>query len=84
MTIERTGDDRITPAFLTKYERARLLGTRAVCISFNSQTNIKDLNETDALQISTKELEKKILPLKIRRYLPDGSFEDWKIDELEI
>ena len=40
--------------------------------------------ETDPLQIALKELREKKIPLIIRRYLPDDSYEDWSIDELEI
>ena len=39
-------------------------------------------NETDPLEIAMKELKDKKMPLVIRRYLPDGSFEDWNVDEL--
>jgi DNA-directed RNA polymerases I, II, and III subunit RPABC2 len=38
--------------------------------------------ETDALQIAIKELSQRKIPLVIRRYLPDGSFEDWSVSEL--
>lgn len=38
--------------------------------------------ETDALQIAIKELSQGKIPLIIRRYLPDGSFEDWSVSEL--
>jgi DNA-directed RNA polymerase I, II, and III subunit RPABC2 len=38
--------------------------------------------ETDALQIAIKELAARKIPLIIRRYLPDGSFEDWPVSEL--
>lgn len=38
--------------------------------------------ETDPLQIAMKELRERKIPLLIRRYLPDGSFEDWAVDEL--
>jgi len=40
--------------------------------------------ETDPLQIAMKELRERKIPLIIRRYLPDESYEDWSIDELEI
>jgi DNA-directed RNA polymerase I, II, and III subunit RPABC2 len=33
----------------------------------------------DPLTIAEKELSEKKIPFIIRRYLPDGSFEDWKI-----
>jgi hypothetical protein len=31
-----------------------------------------------------KELKEKKIPLIIRRYLPDGSYEDWALDELNL
>ncbi len=40
--------------------------------------------ETDPLQIAMKELRERKIPLIIRRYLPDESYEDWSIEELEI
>ncbi|CAN0287660.1 unnamed protein product [Hapterophycus canaliculatus] len=39
-------------------------------------------NETDPLKIAMKELRERKIPIKIRRYLPDGSHEDWAIEEL--
>lgn len=40
--------------------------------------------ETDPLQIAMKELKARKIPIIIRRYLPDNSYEDWGIDELKI
>ncbi|XP_025098868.1 DNA-directed RNA polymerases I, II, and III subunit RPABC2-like [Pomacea canaliculata] len=40
--------------------------------------------ETDPLQIAMKELKARKIPFIIRRYLPDGSYEDWALDELVI
>ena len=76
--------DRITTPFMTKYERARVLGTRALQISMCAPIMVELENETDPLQIAMKELKAKKIPLTIRRYLPDGSYEDWNIDELII
>ena len=39
--------------------------------------------ETDAYVIALKELRAKKLPLIIRRYLPDRTFEDWDVNELQ-
>ena len=39
---------------------------------------------TDPLQIAMKELRAGKVPLIIRRYLPDGSFEDWPLEDLTI
>ncbi|KAF8308440.1 hypothetical protein DL93DRAFT_2159016 [Clavulina sp. PMI_390] len=68
--------ERITTPYLTKYERARVLGTRALQISMNAPILVPPEGETDPLQIAIKELAQKKIPLIIRRYLPDGSFED--------
>lgn len=41
-------------------------------------------NQTDPLEIARKELQERKIPIVVRRYLPNGSFEDWNIDELII
>nr|CAB3452795.1 unnamed protein product [Digitaria exilis] len=40
--------------------------------------------ETDPLEIAMKELRARKIPFTIRRYLPDGSYEDWGVDELIV
>lgn len=77
-------EDRITTPFMTKYERARILGTRALQISMNAPVLVDIEGETDPLQIAMKELSAKKIPLVVRRYLPDGSYEDWSVDELIV
>lgn len=76
--------ERITTRYLTKYERARVLGTRALQISMNAPVMVDLEGETDPLRIAQKELRERKIPIVIRRYLPDGSFEDWGIDELIV
>ena len=76
--------DRVTTPYLTKYERARVLGTRALQISMNAPVMVELEGETDPLQIALKELRQRKIPITVRRFLPDGSFEDWNIDELII
>ncbi|SMN22863.1 similar to Saccharomyces cerevisiae YPR187W RPO26 RNA polymerase subunit ABC23, common to RNA polymerases I, II, and III [Maudiozyma saulgeensis] len=75
-------DERTTTPYMTKYERARILGTRALQISMNAPVFVDLEGETDPLRIAMKELAEKKIPLVIRRYLPDGSFEDWSVEEL--
>lgn len=75
-------EDRNTTPYMTKYERARVLGTRALQISMNAPVLVDLEGETDPLQIAMKELTQHKMPLVIRRYLPDGSYEDWGCDEL--
>ncbi|KAI5801564.1 DNA-directed RNA polymerase I [Peziza echinospora] len=75
-------DKRTTTPYMTKYERARLLGTRALQISMNAPVLVDLEGETDPLQIALKELGQKKIPLVVRRFLPDGHYEDWTCDEL--
>merc|ERR1712121_436196 len=75
---------KVTTPYMTKSERARVLGTRALQISMNAPVMVELEGETDPLQIAMKELKERKIPIIIRRYLPDGSFEDWAINELMI
>ena len=75
---------RITTPYLTKYERARILGTRALQISMGAPVMVEMVGETDPLEIAQKELRERKIPMVIRRFLPDGTFEDWKVSELKM
>ncbi|KAH0812841.1 hypothetical protein GEV33_009940 [Tenebrio molitor] len=63
---------------------ARVLGTRALQIAMCAPVMVELDGETDPLQIAMKELKQRKIPIIIRRYLPDHSYEDWGIDELII
>ena len=76
--------DRITTKFMTKYERARILGSRALQISKNAPLMVDPAGESDPYKLAEMELSEKKIPFIIRRYLPDGSYEDWKVNELYI
>lgn len=71
-------ETRKTDRYMTKYERARILGTRAQQISMNAPVMVVLEGETDPLEIALKELRQGKIPFSIRRYLPDGSYEDWE------
>jgi DNA-directed RNA polymerase I, II, and III subunit RPABC2 len=74
--------NRITSNIMTKYERARILGTRALQLSRNAPTSVDTSGITDPLKIAEKELILKKCPLILRRNFPNGTFEDWKVSEL--
>lgn len=72
-------EQRTTTPYMTKYEKARVLGTRALQIrwlryvnlaksSMNAPVLVDLEGETDPLQIANKELSQKKIPLIIRRY----------------
>ena len=69
---------------MTKYERARILGTRALQISKNAPLMVEANDESDPYRLAEIELSEKKIPFIVRRYLPDGSYEDWKVSELFI
>jgi len=52
--------------------------------SMNAPVLVPTEGEIDPLVIAQKELAAKKIPLLVRRYLPDGSFEDWSVSELII
>ena len=73
-----------TIPFLTKYERARVLGMRAKQIEYGSLPFIEiPDNLFDPHIIANMELEKKKMPFIIRRPLPNGAFEYWNLKDLE-
>lgn len=80
----RQAQKRTTTSYMTKYERARILGTRALQIAMGAPVMVELEGETDPLQIAIKEFKARKIPIIIRRYLPDGSYEDWGMDELII
>ena len=75
--------ERLTSRFLTKYERAKIIGERAIQISNGSEVYIEVPEGIwDPLQIAEIELKQKKIPFTIRRYLPNGDYEDWDINDL--
>ena len=66
---------------MTKYERARILGTRALQISMNAPIMVDPGNLTSAIAIAEKELQECKIPFTICRYLPNGEMTEWKIEK---
>lgn len=81
----KSGENRVTTPYMTKYERARVLGARALQISMNAPALVPVASDMfDPLDIAEKELKAKVIPLIIRRYLPNGDYEDWRVSDLII
>jgi len=76
--------EKLTNPYITKYEKARILGVRATQISMNSPVMVNTDGITDPLKIAIKEFQEKKIPLIIRRYLPSGEYEDWKLSEFKF
>ena len=75
-----------TAPFLTKYEKARVIGTRAEQIERGAPPFIKDLDENiiHGRTIAIQEFEKKLIPFIIARPLPNQGVEYWKLQDLEV
>ena len=74
-----------TIPYLTKYERARVLGQRAKQIETGAKpfVNVSE-NIIDSYTIAELELKEKKIPFIIKRPIPGGGFEYWNIKDLEI
>jgi DNA-directed RNA polymerase I, II, and III subunit RPABC2 len=74
-----------TMPFLTKYEKTRILGQRAKQLNQGAQPMIPvDKKIIDGYLIAQLELQQKALPFIIRRPLPGGKSEYWRVADLEL
>ena len=73
-----------TIPYLTKYEKARILGQRAKQINSGASVFVKVPEKViDGYLIAELELQEKRVPFIIRRPLPNGASEYWSIKDLE-
>ena len=74
-----------TLPFITKYERTRILGIRAKQLNNGAKPFIT-LGEDmlDGYTIAKQELKEKKIPFIIRRPLPNGASEYWRLEDLEM
>ena len=73
-----------TIPYLTKYEKARILGQRAKQINSGATVFVKVPEKViDGYLIAELELQEKRVPFIIRRPMPNGGSEYWSIKDLE-
>lgn len=74
-----------TLPFLTKFEKSKILGIRAKQIDDGAEPFIKVMpNIITGYTIAQMELIQKKIPFIIRRPLPNGNSEYWKVSDLEL
>jgi len=74
-----------TYPFLTKFERTKIIGLRANQISKGSVPFVAvPKHITDVRDIARLELEQKRLPFIVKRPLPNGLYEYWRLTDLLI
>ena len=76
---EIVGDGKVLmgPPNLTRFEKARIMGARALQLSLGAPTFI-DIPETatTSLDIAMEELDQRLIPISIRRVFPNGDFQN--------
>ena len=81
--IHQQKNKRTLP-FITKYEKARILGIRAQQLATGSIPLVPVRGMTSTIQIAEEEYLQKKIPFIIKRVLPDNVIEYWTMDELMI
>ena len=71
----------IGPPTLTRFEKARIMGARALQLSLGAPPFIPIPKDARiSLDISMEELEQRVIPITIRRVLPNGDYQNIPID----
>ena len=90
-TIVRNADGIIidplhkTLPFITKYEMAKVLGERAKLLNSGAEPFVEMGDEMiDGYLIAMAEFEQKKIPMIVRRPLPNGGSEFWRLADLEV
>lgn len=74
----------IGPAWLTRFERARITGARSLQLSLGAPPLVKvPEHAASSIAVAVEEIEQKALPISIRRILPSGTYQDISIDWLK-
>ena len=74
----------IGPPMLTRFEKARIMGARALQLSLGAPVFIEiPKNATTSLEIAMEELKQKVIPIVIKRTLPNGDYQNLPLDKFE-
>ena len=78
-----TQEITVGPPKLTRFERARIIGARALQLSLGAPLLV-EVPETvsDPIDLALKELRDHALPMTLRRVLPDSMFQDIPLNSL--
>ena len=80
----KDGQIVIGPPMLTRFEKARIMGARALQLSLGAPVFIEiPKNATSSLEIAMEELKQRVIPIVIKRTLPNGDYQHIPIDQFE-
>lgn len=74
---------RISFPKLTKYEKVRIVGLRTKQLTLGAPPFVKNVENMEPSEIANIELMMNMIPFKIKRPMPNNTYEIWKISELE-
>jgi len=70
------------PPTLTRFEKARIMGARALQLSLGAPVFIEiPKNATTSLEIAMEELKQRVIPIVIKLTLPNGDYQNIPIDQ---
>ncbi len=85
--VEITSKDNqilIGPPMLTRFEKARIMGARTLQLSLGAPVFIEiPKNATTSLEIAMEELKQRMIPIVIKRTLPNGDYQNIPLDKFE-
>ncbi len=85
--IEITSKDDQTligPPTLTRFEKARIMGARALQLSLGAPVFIEiPKNATTSLEIAMEELKLRVIPIVIKRTLPNGDYQNIPLERFQ-
>jgi DNA-directed RNA polymerase I, II, and III subunit RPABC2 len=82
----KNATDTVTtgPPTLTRFEKARIMGSRALQLSLGAPPFIDfSKNISTSLEIAMEELHQRVIPIVIRRTLPNGDYQNIPIEQFE-
>jgi len=76
----------IGPPRLTVFEKARIVGARALQLSLGAPPfiPIEEGIQLSTIEIALRELKGKALPISIRRTLPNGDYQDIPLKYIDV
>jgi DNA-directed RNA polymerases I, II, and III subunit RPABC2 len=77
-------DTRESRPYITKFERAKIIGVRAEQLAVGADANVHVPDYiTDVRKIAEMEFHEKKIPFIIRRRLPDNTFEYFRLSDFK-
>ena len=85
--VEITNKDGLVvtgPPTLTRFEKARIMGARALQLSLGAPIFIEiPKNATTSLEIAMEELKLRVIPIVIKRTLPNGDYQNIPLERFQ-